>query len=159
MRQHIAPSRSRRLAIPMQMPFLRRFSVLVLVTLAGCASLSTQIVPCPLTYSEQIKEVLKVAPKGTRRDEALRKLAAAGVEGGFGISRRVYYCELWNRPDGSRWHLNVALLFDETERLYETRTADCDVTTLPDKSLTPPGTQSNERPPVAPPGASATPTR
>ena len=144
----------------MQMPFLRRFSVLALVTLAGCASLSTQIVPCPLTYSEQIKEVLNVAPKGTRREEALRKLAAAGVEGSFGISRRVYYCELWNRPDGSRWHMNVALLFDETERLYETRTADCDVTTSPDKSLTTPGTQSNERPPAAgPPGASATPTR
>jgi len=144
----------------MQMSFLRRSSALALVTLVGCASLSTQIVPCPLTYSEQIKEVLNVVPKGTRREDALRKLAAAGVEGSFGISRRVYYCELWNRPDGSRWHMNVALLFDETGKLYKTQTADCDVTTSPDKSLPTPGNQSNEpRQFGDQPSAAATPTR
>jgi hypothetical protein len=128
----------------MQMPFLRRSSGLALLVLAGCASLSTQIVPCPLTYSEQIKEVLNVVPKGTRREDALRKLAAAGIEGNFGISRRVYYCELWVRPDGSRWHLNVALLFDETGKLYKTQAADCDVTALPDKSLPSAEKQNNE---------------
>jgi hypothetical protein len=130
----------------MQMPFLRRSATLVLLTLVGCASLSRQIVSCPLTYSEQEKEVLSVAPKGTRRDDALRKLAAAGIEGSFGISRRVYYCDLWNRPDGSRWHLNVALLFDETGRLYKTQAAECDVTMSQDKSLSTPGSQSNEVP-------------
>jgi len=98
----------------MQMPFLCRLSVLALVTLAGCAGLQKQIVPCPLTYSEQIKEVLNVVPKGTRREDALRKLASAGIEGSFGISRRVYYCELGNRPDGSCWPLNVALLVHQT---------------------------------------------
>ncbi len=144
----------------MQMPFLRRSSVLVLVTLTGCATLSTQITPCPLTYSEQTKEVLNLVPKGTRRDEALRKMAAAGVEGSFGISRRVYYCELWNRPDGKRWQMNVALLFDETGKLYKTQTADCDVTTSPDKSLATPGNQSNEPGPfTGPPKASGAATR
>jgi hypothetical protein len=144
----------------MQMPFLARSSALALVALAGCASLSTQIVPCPLTYSEQIKEVLTVVPKGTRRDDALQKLSAAGIEGSFGISRRVYYCELWTRPDGSRWHMNVALLFDETGKLYKTQTADCDVTSSPDKSLAAPGAQSNEPRPIGEqPSGAATPTR
>ena len=144
----------------MQMPFLRRSSTLALCVLAGCASLSTQIVPCPLTYTEQTKEVLNVVPKGTRREDALRKLAAAGIEGSFGISRRVYYCELWNRPDGSRWHLNVALLFDETGKLYKTQAADCDVTMSPDKSLTSAGHQSNEaRPSGEPSNATALPAQ
>jgi len=138
----------------MQKPFPHRTCGLatvglLLTTLVGCAGLTSQIVPCPLTYSEQEKEILAVAPKGTRRDDALRKLAAAGIDGSFGISRRVYYCELWNRPDGSRWHLNVALLFDEVGRLYMTRTADCDVTPLSDKSLPSSGGQSNEASPPA----------
>jgi hypothetical protein len=131
----------------MQMPYLRPSSALSLLVLVGCATLAPQIVPCPLTYSEQEKELLTVAPKGTRRDDALHKLAAAGIEGSFGISHRVYYCELWNRPDGNRWHLNVALLFDETGRLYKTQAADCDVTVSSDnsdKSLPTTGSQGNE---------------
>jgi len=144
----------------MQMLFLRRSSALTLLVLSGCASLSTQIVACPLTYSEQVKEVLNVVPKGTRREEALRKLAAAGIEGSFGISRRVYYCELWSRPDGSRWHLNVALLFDETGKLYKTQAADCEITASPDKSLPTSGPQSNEPGDLGvPPNPPATPTR
>ncbi len=138
----------------MQKPFPHRtcgpaLVGLLLMFVAGCAGLTSQIVPCPLTYSEQEKEILAVVPKGTRRDDALRKLAAAGIDGSFGISHRVYYCELWNRPDGSRWHLNVALLFDEVGRLYMTRTADCDVTRSPDKSLSSSGGQSNELAPAA----------
>jgi hypothetical protein len=128
----------------MQMLLPRRPSVFAILVVAGCASISSQIVPCPLTYSEQTKEVLNVVPKGTRREDALRKLAAAGIEGNFGSSRRVYYCELWNRPDGSRWHLNVALLFDETGKLYRTQSADSEVTASPEKSLPPSASQSNE---------------
>jgi len=128
----------------MQMPFLHRVCALALLVVVGCAGLNSRIVSCPLTYSEQEKEILAVVPKGTRREEALRKLAAAGIDGSFGISRRVYYCELWNRPDGSRWHLNVALLFDEVGRLYMTRTADCEVTSSLDKSLSSAGGQSND---------------
>jgi hypothetical protein len=130
--------------LKMQMLFPRPLSVFVVLVVAGCASISSQIVPCPLTYSEQTKEVLNVVPKGTRREDALRKLAQAGIEGSFGISRRVYYCELWTRPDGSRWHLNVALLFDETGKVYKTQAADSEVTASPEKSLPPNGPQSNE---------------
>jgi len=130
--------------LKMQMPFPRRASIFAILVIAGCATVSSQIVPCPLTYSEQTKEVLNVVPKGTRRDDALRKLAAAGIEGNFGTSRRVYYCELWNRPDGSRWHLNVALLFDETGKLYKTQAADSEVTSSSEKSLPPSPSQSNE---------------
>jgi len=128
----------------MQMLFPRRLSIFAVLVVAGCASISSQIVPCPLTYTEQTKEVLNVVPKGTRREEALRMLAKAGIEGSFGISRRVYYCELWNRPDGSRWHLNVALLFDEAGKVYKTQAADSEVTASSEKSLPPGGTQSNE---------------
>ncbi len=85
-----------------------------------------------------------MVPKGTRRDDALRKLTEAGIEGSFGISQRVYYCELWNRPDGSRWHLNVALLFDETGKLYKTQAADCDITASSDKSLPAAGSPRND---------------
>jgi hypothetical protein len=133
----------------MQMPFPHRVCGLALLVLVGCAGLKSQIVQCPLTYSEQEKEILAIVHKGTRREEALRKLEAAGIDGSFGISRRVYYCELWKRPDGSRWHLNVALLFDEVGRLYMTRTADCDVTASPDKTVSSSGGQSNEPAPAA----------
>jgi hypothetical protein len=143
----------------MQNSFLRRTSALAALVLAGCAGLSTQIVPCPLTYSEQAKEVLSVVPKGTRRDDALRKLAEAGIEGSFGSSRRVYYCELWNRRDGSRWHLNVALLFDETGKLYRTQAGDCEIATSPDKSLPSSANQSNESGPSPKPSQAAAPAR
>jgi hypothetical protein len=105
---------------------------LIALTLTGCVSLNRGIMPCPLTYSEQEKEILTVVPKGTRRDEVLRRLAAAGVEGSFGISHRVYYCDLWNRKNGERWHINVALLFDDTGRLYRTQVAESDVSVVPE---------------------------
>jgi hypothetical protein len=105
---------------------------LIALTLTGCVSLNRAIMPCPLTYSEQEKEILTVVPKGTRRDEALRRLVAAGVEGSFGISQRVYYCDLWNRKNGERWHINVALLFDDTGRLYRTQVAESDISVVPD---------------------------
>jgi hypothetical protein len=116
----------------MQFP-LPRLAAAVLIALGviGCASLPRAIVPCPLTYSEQEKELLTVVPKGIRREEALRRLTAAGVEGSFGISHRVYYCDLWNRPNGERWHINVALLFDDVGKLYKTQMAECDVSTVP----------------------------
>jgi hypothetical protein len=128
----------------MQIPFLRSTAAgLVALTLLGCLSMSRAIVQCPLTYSEQEKELLTVVPKGLRREEALKRLAAAGVEGSFGISRRVYYCDLWNRKNGERWHINVALLFDDQGRLYKTQMAECDVATVPEETPRP-GSASSE---------------
>jgi hypothetical protein len=66
----------------MQIPFLSRTAaVLAALTWIGCMSIPRQIVPCPLTYSEQEKELLTVVPKGIRREEVLRRLGTAGVEG------------------------------------------------------------------------------
>lgn len=128
----------------MQKPFLRLTAACaVAVSLAGCLSLTRPIVPCPLTYSEQEKELLAVVPKGIRREEALRRLTAAGVEGSFGISRRVYYCDLWNRSNGDRWHINVALLFDDTGKLYKTQMAECDVAVVPEENTKDAAAQSN----------------
>jgi len=122
----------------MQIPFLTRTAaVLAALTWVGCVGIPRQIVPCPLTYSEQEKELLTVVPKGIRREEVLRRLGTAGIEGSFGISRRVYYCDLWNRPNGDRWHMNVALLFDDAGKLYKTQTADCDVAVLPNETTQP----------------------
>lgn len=117
----------------MEIPYLHLLAAgLVALELVGCVGISRPIVACPLTYSEQEKEILTVVPKGTRREDALRRLAAAGVEGSYGISRRVYYCDLWKRPNGERWHINVALLFDDTGRLYKTQMAEADITAVPD---------------------------
>jgi len=120
----------------MQIPFLTRTAaVLAALTWVGCVGIPRQIVPCPLTYSEQEKELLTVVPKGIRREEVLRRLGTAGIEGSFGISRRVYYCDLWNRPNGDRWHMNVALLFDDSGKLYKTQMAECDVAVLPSETV------------------------
>jgi hypothetical protein len=119
----------------MQIQYLRLAAAgLVALGLVGCVGLGIThaIVPCPLTYSEQEKELLTVVPKGTRREDALRRLAAAGVEGSFGISRRVYYCELWKRPSGERWHINVALLFDDAGKFYKTQVAEAETAVVPD---------------------------
>lgn len=105
---------------------------LIALTVAGCVSLNRPIMACPLTYSEQEKEILSLVPKGTRRDDALKRLAAAGVEGSYGISHRVYYCDLWNRKNGERWHINVALLFDDTGRFYRTQVAETDISVMPE---------------------------
>jgi hypothetical protein len=111
-----------------------RLLAALLVALAsfGCSSVGRAIVPCPLTYADQEKEVLAVVPKGTRREDVLRRLHAAGIEGSFGISQRVYYCDLWNRPDGQRWQMNIALLFDEKGVLYKTQVGDCQITAVRD---------------------------
>lgn len=117
----------------MQIQYLRLAAAgLVALGLVGCVGITRPIVPCPLTYSEQEKELLTVVPKGTRREDALRRLAAAGVEGSFGISRRVYYCELWKRPSGERWHINVALLFDDAGKFYKTQVAEAETAVVPD---------------------------
>jgi hypothetical protein len=103
-------------------------ALLIALASLGCSSVGRAIVPCPLTYADQEKEVLALVPKGTRREEVLRRLHAAGIEGSFGISQRVYYCDLWNRPGGQRWQMNIALLFDENGILYKTQVGDSQFT-------------------------------
>jgi hypothetical protein len=121
--------------------------LLIALPSAGCSSVGRAIVPCPLPFADQEKAILAVVPKGTRRDSLLRRLQTAGIEGSFGISQRVYYCDLWNRPDGQRWQMNIALLFDENGVLYRTQAADCNITAVRDT----PGNTSSEQQPTAQP--------
>jgi hypothetical protein len=100
--------------------FFGRLAAVFLALAAGC-QLQTQLVPSPLSFEEQQQALLQIVPLGTSREEVIQKLEAAGVEGAFGISDSVYYCDAWIREDDTRWHLDVALLFDQSGELYKTR--------------------------------------
>src|SRR5665213_3410475 len=100
-------------------------SFLALATIAvGCASPGTSLVECPLSSEQQQQSVLDIVPRGTSRAEAERLLRAAGIEFSPGQRNTIYYLGLWKRPDGKRWHIDVALLFDKEGKLYQTRPAD-----------------------------------
>jgi hypothetical protein len=46
-------------------------------------------------------------------------LEQAGVQGATGVSESIYYCDIWDRGDGSHWFLNTALFFDQSGRFYK----------------------------------------
>lgn len=96
------------------------------LTLVACTGLQ-QVVPAPLVFEEQSQKILEIAPMGTQKEQAIKQLNAAGISGEFSSSPSIYYCDLWERENGKRWHLNVALLFNETGELYKTRPAQADV--------------------------------
>ncbi len=102
---------------------------------AGCASPGTNLVECPLTGEQQQQAVLDVVPRGTSRAEAERRLRAAGIEFSQSQKGSIYYLGLWNRPDGKRWHINVALLFDKDGKLYQTRPADSATERMTNESM------------------------
>tara|TARA_R110002095_G_scaffold163200_1_gene141382 strand:- start:53101 stop:53448 length:348 start_codon:yes stop_codon:yes gene_type:complete len=100
----------------------------MLSTLALVACTGFQhVVPAPLVFEEQSQKILEIAPVGTQKEQAIKQLNAAGISGEFSSSPSIYYCDLWKREDGNRWHLNVALLFNETGAVYKTRPAQADV--------------------------------
>jgi len=92
--------------------------------LTSCATSATSLVQCPLSPEQQQQAVLEIVPRGTSRTEAERRLRTAGIEYSPGQRNSIYYLGLWNRSDGRRWHINVALLFDKDGRLYQTRPGD-----------------------------------
>ena len=94
---------------------------------SGCTGFQ-QVVPAPLVFEEQSAEILKIVPLGTPKERAVRQLNEAGISGEFSSSPSIYYCDLWERESGNRWHLNVALLFNEKGELYKTKPAQADVT-------------------------------
>lgn len=96
------------------------------VGLAGCMLESTPILPAPIPASEQQFSVLEIVQPGTERDEAIARLNEAGILGSFGATgaKSVFYCDVWNREDGERWHLDVAVLFDDQGRVINTRVGD-----------------------------------
>lgn len=89
---------------------------------AGCQlTPAPQLSACPLPAAEQVAEILQIVPLGTSRDDVATKLKDAGVLGGFNTNRSIFYCDLWARNDKLRWHINVALLFDDEGILYATQ--------------------------------------
>jgi hypothetical protein len=99
---------------------------------AGCASRNANLVECPLSIDQQRQAVLEIVPKGTSRDDAERRLKAAGIEFTPGGKGSIYYLALWNREDGQRWHIDVALLFDPSGKLYQTRAASASTEAVAD---------------------------
>ena len=98
---------------------------------------------CPLPQQEQVTEILKIVPLGTPRDDVAKTLREAGILGSFTENRRIYYCDLWDRGDNSRWHINVTLLFDEAGILYATQ-PDSQGNINPSPASTSTGSQSAE---------------
>ncbi|MEX0728938.1 MAG: hypothetical protein WD065_21870 [Planctomycetaceae bacterium] len=99
--------------------------VMGMLMFSGCMGLG-MIQPSPWTYSQQHEAILKIVPLGTPRDDVVNRLTKAGIEGSYGISESIYYCDIWDRSDGARWHVNVALYFDESGNLYDIRPGQAD---------------------------------
>ncbi len=93
----------------------------VFATSVGCQMGTPRILPTPLTHDEQRTALLEIVPLGTAREVAVENLSEAGVEGRFGISDSVYYCDVWQRDEKTRWHIDMTLLFDDSGQLYEIR--------------------------------------
>ena len=101
----------------------RRWSSATVLTivLGGCQSMPPSLVRCPLPAVEQAGQVEEIVPLGTMREDAVSRLKKAGIAGNFGEANSIFYCDVWNRSDSERWHINVALLFDEDGKLYAYR--------------------------------------
>ena len=89
---------------------------------AGCQLSTPRFEKNPLSYSQQEDAILEIVPKETDRDVVVEKLARSGIQGNFSpVSKAIYYCDTWEREDGKRWLMDVALLFDESGKFYATR--------------------------------------
>lgn len=106
---------------PARRPAIRRMiavgSVLTVLVI-GCR-LTSDVATTNPSFSVQNNAILEVAPHGTPREQAVEALTAAGVQGAFGVAESVYYCDVWNRSDGSVWRLDVAVFFDQAGSLYK----------------------------------------
>ena len=102
------------------------FNVALVFSQTGCNFGKPRFITNPLSYAEQEAAILEVVPIGTPREAAVKQLEDAGIVGSFGVNDSIFYCDLWERSDGLRWHVNVALLFDQSSKLYKTRPAESD---------------------------------
>jgi hypothetical protein len=96
---------------------------LLLGLIAGCVGPST--VRCPIPDADLTKKILAIAPVGTPRDEAIRKLREAGVGGAFGsdksgFGKDYFCCQTWRRSHGEAWRISLLLHFDKEGKLVET---------------------------------------
>lgn len=122
----------------------RSFFVLTwLISLTGCAGGAGTLSNAPLSVEEQQQQVLTIAPIGTPRNEVATRLKKAGIEFTSSAGDSVYYCEAWQRDDGKRWILDVALLFNESGELYAARRRQADSSLV--RGDAPPGGSDSSR--------------
>ena len=96
--------------------------------LGGCRLFDSGKINGTMGYRQQMSEITRVAPYGTPRAKAVASLEKAGVVGEYSrAGNTIYYCQLWNRPDGKRWHMTVALLFNAKDEFYAVNLADADI--------------------------------
>lgn len=100
-----------------------------IVLTVGCVRMNSNLALCPLAIDEQQEEILRIVPIGTDRDLASRKLGEAGIEftpsaSVSGRPPRTLYLDTWTQLDGERWAMDVAMLFDESGKLYAVRQRD-----------------------------------
>jgi hypothetical protein len=94
----------------------------LLLSVVGC--LTHTLVRPPIEQTEMVKQILAIAPIGTPRDEAVRRLKAAGIRGDFEMTKsyagEYFACQSWQRKNGDEWKLSLLLHFDKSGKLYET---------------------------------------
>ncbi len=110
------------------------WSLWIVALTTGCSAPGKPLVECPLSDGQQQQAVLAIVPPGTPRGLAEQRLTAAGIKYSQGGSGSLYYLSLWNRADGERWHINVALLFDQSGKVYQARPADSTMSLARDTS-------------------------
>ena len=93
----------------------------LLAGLPGCLTASPEIVACPWTESEQVREICEKIPLGASRSEVENQLKELGIRGNFNENQNVFYCDVWQRQRDLWWHINVSLLFNERGEFYATR--------------------------------------
>lgn len=96
---------------------------ILLCLAAGCVA--PQTVRCPLEDATLDKKILEIAPVGTPRDEAVKRLNDAGIRGAFGsehsgFGKDYYCCQVWRQPNGEFWRISLLLHFDKSGNLSET---------------------------------------
>lgn len=94
------------------------------ILVAGCATSTGHVVECPLSSAQQQQAIQEIIPLGTPWEQAAERLTKEGIEFTTAAGDSMYYCSTWKRSDGMRWHLNVAMLFDQEHKLYRLREAD-----------------------------------
>ena len=109
--------------------------------IAGFSLCAVAIVGCQLTSNveyvspsdaEQSRAILEIVNVGMTRQQAVDALDDEGVQGSSGVSESVYYCDAWDGDDDRHWHLNVALFFDQSGRLYKVGSSQPDFASVTD---------------------------
>jgi hypothetical protein len=95
------------------------------VAIIGCQLTSTVEYTSP-SDAEQSRAILEIVNIGMTREQAVDALTDKGVQGTSGVSESVYYCDAWDGDDDRHWHLNLALFFDQSGRLYKVASSQPD---------------------------------